>query len=84
MTEIIKSASYNNLIKNYYKTFLPEYNSAKYDAINFAKIDFIIYALDNNLIDDSFICWCDFGYFGQVYRFNKKIYPTNLLDIRKF
>lgn len=41
----------------------PENLYPEYNAINHAKIDFIVHAIENGYIFTKFTAWCDFGYF---------------------
>lgn len=57
--EIMSSESYLNLVKNRYTD--PEVRYPKYTLINHAKIDFVCYAINNNLVEDDLVAWSDFG-----------------------
>ena len=82
---IMQSDKYTNLVKDRIACGNPENIYADYNAINHSKIDFICYAINNNLINrDSFICWSDFGYFNSILHNNPSEYPNNHLDITKF
>ena len=58
-TEIMNSEHYKSLVCNRYTD--PEVRFPKYTLINHAKIDFVCYAIKNNLIDDDIVAWSDFG-----------------------
>jgi GR25 family glycosyltransferase involved in LPS biosynthesis len=82
---IMQSDEYRNLVKDRIACGNPENIYADYNAINHSKIDFICYAINNNLINrDDFICWSDFGYFNSILHNNPSEYPINHLDITKF
>jgi hypothetical protein len=82
---IMQSDKYTNLVKDRILCGNPENIYADYNAINHSKIDFICYAINNNLINrDTFICWSDFGYFNSILHNNHCEYPLNHLDITKF
>ena len=79
-SEIYKTTVQNRINNNYPENIYPEYN-----AINHAKIDFICYAINNNLIGkNDFICWSDFGYFNSILHNNSKLYPVAKLGINNF
>jgi len=83
--DIMQSDEYINLVKDRIACGNPENIYADYNAINHSKIDFICYAINNNLINrDDFICWSDFGYFNSILHNNPSEYPINHLDITKF
>ena len=82
---IMQSDEYRNLVKDRIACGNPENIYADYNGINHSKIDFICYAINNNLINrDDFICWSDFGYFNSILHNNPSEYPINHLDITKF
>lgn len=62
----------------------PENHSAKYNAINHSKIDFINHSIANNYINSAITCWCDFGYFETQQKSIVSTLPKNTLDINKF
>jgi hypothetical protein len=64
--------------------YFPENEVPEYNAINHAKIDFIMNAIQNGYIDSPITCWCDFGYFGTQHQNIKTTFPTNILDKNKF
>ena len=66
------------------KKIFPENEMPEYNAINHAKIDFIMNAIQNGYINTSVTCWCDFGYFGTQHQNNKDTFPTSTLDKNKF
>jgi hypothetical protein len=79
-SEIYKTTVQDRINNNYPENIYPEYN-----AINHAKIDFICYAINNNLIGkNDFICWSDFGYFNSILHNNSKLYPVAKLGINNF
>lgn len=39
----------------------PEVNIPEYNIINYSKIDFLNYVIDNNLAEEEHICWLDFA-----------------------
>ena len=82
---IMNSEYYKNLLNIRIQNGYPENIYPEYNAINHSKIDFICYAINNNLIkEDSFICWSDFGYFYSILQNNPNIYPLLPIDIQKF
>ena len=83
--KIMKSNEYIEKVKSRIKGCSPENTYPEYNTINHSKIDFIKYAIDNNLIDNNdFICWCDFGYYKSILHNNSFEYPYSCLDIKKF
>ena len=84
-SNIMNSEYYKNLVNARIQNGYPENIYPEYNAINHSKIDFICYAINNNLIkEDSFICWSDFGYFYSVLHNNPNKYPLFPIDIQKF
>ena len=84
-TNIMNSEYYKNLVNTRIQNGTPENIYPEYNAINHSKIDFICYAINNNLInEDSFICWSDFGYFNSILNNNPNEYPLFSIDIQKF
>ena len=82
---IMLSIEYKNLVKKRIENENPENIYAEYNIINHSKIDFIYYAIVNNLINpNDFICWSDFGYFGSILSNNPEKFPNATLDIKKF
>ena len=81
----MNSEKYINLVQQrinagYIENIYPEYNT-----INHSKIDFICYAINNNIVGkNDFICWSDFGYFNSILHNNSKLYPFASLDIKLF
>jgi hypothetical protein len=81
----MESDYYRSLVNERIISGNPENIYADYNAINHSKIDFICYAINNNLINrDAFICWSDFGYFNSILHNNPSEYPINHIDITKF
>ena len=78
--KIMESQYYRNLVGN---SINPENNYSEYNIINHSKIDFINYAINNNLTTD-FICWVDFGYHFSILKNIETLFPRNILDITKF
>ena len=62
----------------------PENEFPEYNAINHAKVDFIVNAMDNGYINESITCWCDFGYFGTQHNNIKSTFPKATLDKSRF
>lgn len=82
---IMESENYKFLLKDRIVNGSPENIYPEYNTINHSKIDFICYAINNNLINsDSFICWSDFGYFHSILHNNPSNYPVASIDITKF
>jgi hypothetical protein len=81
--EIHASEFYKNLASQHgsVENIYPEYN-----AINHAKIDFIIHAIMNHIGEDSdaMICWSDFGYFNSILHNNPDEFPNRQIDCRYF
>ncbi len=83
-TEIVTSEKYKTQFNH--RLQFPENNNAKYSLINHAKIDFVVYTINNietivkdkDIKDVEYFCWSDFGYFS-----NKNNIPKQLLDINK-
>ena len=69
---------------NIEKQIFPENEIPEYNAINHAKIDFIMNAIQNGYIDSNVTCWCDFGYFGTQHQNDKKTFPKDILDYKMF
>jgi protein YibB len=78
-TEIMHSPYYTQLLQNRIRLHHPENIYPEYNAINHAKIDFVNYAIENNLIEDEFICWTDFGYHNSTGDL-----PRSTLNVNKF
>jgi hypothetical protein len=84
-TNIMYSDYYKNLLHKRIQNGNPENIYPDYNAINHSKIDFICYAINNNLIKkDDLICWSDFGYFNSILHNNPNKYPLFSIDIQKF
>ena len=84
-TNIMYSDYYRNLLHKRIQNGNPENIYPDYNAINHSKIDFICYAINNNLIKkDDLICWSDFGYFNSILHNNPNKYPLFSIDIQKF
>ena len=66
------------------KQIFPENEIPEYNAINHAKIDFIMNAIQNGYIDSNVTCWCDFGYFGTQHQNDKTTFPKDILDYKMF
>jgi hypothetical protein len=95
--EIMKSPQYREMIEyrktlaiskgaspNIQNAVFPENEIPEYNAINHAKIDFIIHAIQNGYINNKITCWCDFGYFGTQHQNDKATFPRNTLDSKMF
>jgi hypothetical protein len=82
---IMQSESYKIMVKHRIERNYPENVYSKYNLINHSKIDFIHYAISQNLIcDDAVVCWSDFGYFSAILHNNPMEYPVTTLDFNKF
>lgn len=95
--KIMNSELYKRIIKH--RSHCPETNNANYTCINHAKIDFIKYAIDNNIADFSptYYGWVDFGYIrdtnnlpndrcftlNNLYR-NDNVYYLQLNEVGEF
>jgi hypothetical protein len=66
------------------KRVFPENEVPEYNAINHAKIDFINNAIDCGYVNESIVCWSDFGYFGTQHNNVKTTFPTEILDKTRF
>lgn len=73
--KIMKDPNYISIVKHRYHH--PEHSEPLYTMINHAKIDFVNYAINNNLIKNDIIAWSDFGLFRHG------IPPKNEFDINK-
>ena len=62
----------------------PENEIPEYNAINHAKIDFIMNAIQNGYIESNITCWCDFGYFGAQHQNDKTTFPKDILNYKMF
>ena len=84
--KIMESNFYKSLVQDRINTgYHPENIYPEYNSINHSKIDFICYALNNNIINkNDFICWSDFGYFNSILHNNPNEYPFSSLDINNF
>jgi hypothetical protein len=94
--EILESKEYETIINHRFKFMdmnrfdvnrnikgylFPENVYPEYNVVNHAKIDFIMHSIQNNYVNTSHVCWCDFGLF---YSYHKDgIYPNGILDINK-
>ena len=75
----------NGLPKGKIETrIFPENEIPEYNAINHAKIDFIMNAVQNGYIGTDVVCWSDFGYFGTQHQNDKTTFPTSILDKTNF
>jgi hypothetical protein len=72
----MRSDSFRNTIPH--RLCFPEHTIPEYTLINHCKIDFICYAIDNDISDAGYYAWVDFGYC----RF-PEITPKRLLDLGK-
>lgn len=83
--EVMESDSYKELTGVRIDGKFPENVAPDYNAITCAKIDFIVYAINNFLThrQDIHICWSDFGYFNSVFRNDVSKFPTSVLDSKK-
>jgi hypothetical protein len=75
-TYIMQDPTFKLYLKN--RSNFPEHKYPKYTLINHAKIDFIMNAIENNLINTDLIAWSDFGNF--LYH---KPYQSRPFDINK-
>jgi hypothetical protein len=73
-TSIMRSEQYRTLLKD--RLDYPEHSVPKYNMINHAKIDLVVYTM--NLTDAPVLGWIDFGYCKT-----DDIVPNTLLDISK-
>jgi len=80
-TEIMKIPSFKNLLGT--RFIYPEHNYPKYTLINHSKIDFICYAIENNLSDKNIFCWVDFGFFNNHLNIPKHLLDISLFDLNK-
>jgi hypothetical protein len=82
--KVMSSEYYKRVVNNRIQRGYPENLYAEYNLINISKIDFICFAIDNNLIANDFICWADFGYFSSLFNNNVNMFPIASLDIKYF
>ena len=82
--KVMSSEYYKRVFNNRIQRGYPENLYAEYNLINISKIDFICFAIDNNLITTDFICWADFGYFSSLFNNNVDMFPIASLDIKYF
>ncbi len=83
--KIMNSEEYIKKVQTRINDGTPENIFPEYNTINHSKIDFIKFAIDNNLLDNNdLICWCDFGYYKSILHNNIIEYPYSNLDINKF
>jgi len=82
---IMQSEGYKRMVQHRIDRNYPENVYSKYNLINHSKIDFIHYAISQNLIcNDAIVCWTDFGYFRAILHENPLEYPVTTLDVSKF
>ena len=82
---IMKSNDYINKVSKRIEAGNPENIYPEYNTINHSKIDFIKYAIDNNMIENNdLICWCDSGYHKSILHNNPFEFPYSNLDSNKF
>jgi hypothetical protein len=73
--EVINSDYFNDLkTKRPCRGTTPEVNCAEYNLINYSKLDFINYVIDNNLSNHEYYSWVDFGLLRE-----KSFIPEDLI-----
>lgn len=78
--KIMESQNYNGIIGH--RKHCPECSHPEYNIMQHAKIDFVCYAIENELSKASHFAWTDFGYFKSSAMLNPK--GTNKLDLGRF
>lgn len=81
-TEIMNSVEYKSLIPNRIAMGYPENVNPKYTIITHSKIDFVGYAIDNELCSTDLVMWIDFGYFHN--KLEPKHIPHKKIATEKF
>lgn len=83
---IMSSNFYKLLVSHRIIYNIPETIYPKYNVLNHCKIDLIKYAIDNKYIcmENEFVCWLDFGYFGSVFHNRYHLFPYTGFDMNKF
>ena len=75
--EIMQDQLFKSVIKHRINN--PECSIPEYNIVRHSKIDFVNYAIDNNLSNANYYAWTDFGYFKK-----SQFVPKNQIDINKF
>lgn len=75
--EIMDSEFFKILTRH--RAFHPECCKPEYNIIQHAKIDFVVYAIKNQLSEAKYFAWSDFGFFQDP-----RTIPKATLDINKF
>lgn len=75
--EIMESERFRKLIQH--RAHHPECCKPEYNIMQHAKIDFIVYAIQNKLSNAEYYAWSDFGYFQTP-----TAIPTKPLNLNKF
>lgn len=79
--EIMESDQYKKLLHDRILRNYPENVNPKYTILTHSKIDIVNYVTDNNLTDDEFIAWVDFGYFYN--KTSEEFIPDGEFDTSK-
>lgn len=78
--KIMNSENFNAIIRH--RKHCPECSHPEYNIMQHSKIDFVCYAIKNELSDASHFAWTDFGYFKNSTMLNPT--GTRRLDLEKF
>ena len=82
--KVMNSDFYKSILNDRIQRGCPENLYPEYNLINISKVDFICFAINNDLVRNDFICWVDFGYFSSVLNNNFDMFPVTSLDIKYF
>jgi hypothetical protein len=80
--EIMQSTKYKTLVSHRIDRNYPENVNPNYTILTHSKIDVVNYVIDNDLTDDEYLAWVDFGYFYN--KVNDEFLPKSTLDLNKF
>jgi protein YibB len=80
--EIMGSETYRKIIPERIALNYPENTRPEYTILTHSKIDLVNYVIDNNLTEDEYVGFVDFGYFHD--KTDQRYVPRDTLDINKF
>lgn len=79
--EIMESKKYKSLVQHRINRSYPENTNPLYTILTHSKIDVVNYVIENNLTEDEYLAWVDFGYFYD--KMTSEFLPKDTLDINK-
>ena len=69
------------MVQNRIDNKYPENTNPYYTILTHSKIDVVNYVIDNNLTEDEYVAWVDFGYFYN--KTSEEFLPTGNIDLTK-